>query len=38
VAIEKFLAVYNESAAPFEWTKVRVTQKSPESKYANFLQ
>ena len=37
VAIEKFLAVYNESAAPFEWTKVRVTQKSPESKYANFL-
>jgi transposase len=36
-AIERFLKVYNDSAAPFEWTKIRVSKKSPESKYANFI-
>lgn len=36
-AIEKFIRTYNESAEPFQWTKVRVTQKSPESKYANLI-
>lgn len=36
-AIEKFVKVYNERATPFEWTKVRVAQKTPESKYANII-
>lgn len=35
--IESFLKAYNETAAPFEWTKIRVSQKSPESKYANLI-
>ena len=34
--IDAFIAAYNEDAAPFEWTKVTVTQKTPASKYANF--
>ena len=29
-AIESFLKVYNETAAPFDWTKIRVSKKSPE--------
>jgi transposase len=36
-AIENFLQAYNETAAPFEWTKIRVSKKSPESKYANMI-
>jgi hypothetical protein len=36
-AIESFLRAYNETAAPFEWTKIRVSKKSPESKYANLI-
>lgn len=36
-AIEKFVQVYNENAEPFQWTKIRVTQKTPESKYANLI-
>ena len=36
-AIESFLQAYNETAAPFEWTKIRVSKKSPESKYANII-
>lgn len=28
-AIEKFIAVYNQSGMPFAWTKVRVSQKTP---------
>jgi transposase len=36
-AIEAFIRVYNERAEPFQWTKVRVKQKTPESKYANFF-
>ena len=35
-AIEKFIGVYNERAMPFVWTKIRVKQKSPESKYTNL--
>jgi hypothetical protein len=35
--IESFLRAYNETAAPFEWTKIRVSKKSPESKYANLI-
>jgi len=36
-AIENFLQAYNETASPFEWTKIRVIKKSPESKYANII-
>jgi len=36
-AIEKFVAAYNQGAMPFAWTKVRVSQKTPQSKYANFF-
>jgi transposase len=36
-AIERFLKAYNDSAAPFVWTKIRVSKKSPESKYANLI-
>lgn len=35
-AIERFVAAYNQDAMPFEWTKIRVTRKTPESKYANL--
>ena len=31
-AIESFLRAYNETTAPFEWSKIRVSKKSPESK------
>jgi transposase len=30
-AIEAFIRDYNENAEPFQWTKVRVSQKTPES-------
>jgi transposase len=36
-AIENFLKAYNENASPFEWTKIRASKKSPESKYANLI-
>lgn len=36
-AIEAFIRVYNENAEPFQWTKVRVKQKTPESKYSNLI-
>ena len=35
-AIEKFIQAYNPTACPFEWTKVNVTSKTFESKYANL--
>ena len=36
-AIENFLQVCNESAAPFEWLENPNGQKSPESKYAYII-
>jgi transposase len=36
-AIEKFVAAYNQSAMPFEWTKVRVSPKTPRSKCADLV-
>lgn len=36
-AIERFVKTYNEHAAPFQWTKIRVSRKTPESKYANLI-
>lgn len=35
--IEAFIAAYNTRAMPFVWTKIRVSQKTPESKYANLI-
>ncbi len=35
-AIDDFIAVYNQSAAPFEWTKVAVAPKTLASKYASL--
>lgn len=35
-AIERFIAVHNQEAMPFVWTKIRVNQKTPESKYADL--
>ena len=35
-AVENFIQTYNETATPFNWTKVRVKQKTPQSKYANL--
>ncbi len=35
-AIDDFIAVYNQSAAPFEWTKVAVAPKTLASKYVNL--
>jgi transposase len=36
-AIEKFVAAYHQSAMPFEWTKMRVSQKTPQSKDVNLF-
>jgi transposase len=36
-AIERFIVVYNQTAMPFVWTKVRVWQKSPLGKYAELI-
>jgi hypothetical protein len=36
-AIERFIAVNNETAMPFVWTKVHVSQKSPHCKHAEFI-
>jgi transposase len=35
-AIDKFVKVYNKSAAPFEWTKAVVHPTGPKSKYADL--
>jgi len=35
-AIDKFVAVYNKSAAPFEWTKAVVHATGPKFKYADL--
>jgi hypothetical protein len=33
--IDAFVAAYNNTAHPFEWTKQVVFAKHPKSKYAN---
>ena len=35
-AIDAFIKAYNQSAAPFEWTKVSVRAKRLEDKYSNL--
>jgi transposase len=35
--IDAFIAAYNEEAAPFEWTRVRVNAKTFAGKYANLF-
>lgn len=35
-AIDEFIAAYNETAAPFAWTKAEVGQKQPKNKYADL--
>jgi len=35
--IDAFIAAYNQNATPFQWTKINVHAKSPQSKYANLL-
>jgi len=35
-AIDDFVNVYNQSAAPFEWTKAVVFQSAPNAKYSNL--
>jgi len=35
-AIDAFIKAYNQTAAPFEWTKVKVYPKSLSSKYASL--
>ena len=35
-AIDKFVKVYNEQAAPFEWTKAVVHPSSPKRLYSNL--
>jgi transposase len=34
--IDAFIEVYNQTAAPFEWTKVKVSSKKLEHKYSNL--
>jgi len=34
--IDAFIQAYNRTAAPFEWTKVKVSSKKLEHKYANL--
>jgi transposase len=36
-AIDDFIAAYNPKARPFVWTKVKVRQKTPASKYADLI-
>ena len=36
-AIDDFIAAYNPKAHPFAWTKVKVHQKKPASKYADLI-
>jgi transposase len=35
-AIDAFIKIYNQTAAPFEWTKVNVQSKKLENKYSNL--
>lgn len=35
-AIDDFVTVYNEKAAPFEWTKAVVFQSGPKQKYSDL--
>lgn len=35
-AIDKFVSVYNKTAAPFEWTKAVVHPTAPKPKYADL--
>jgi hypothetical protein len=35
-ALENFTAYYNQSAMPFVWTKVNVSRRTSEGKYANL--
>jgi transposase len=35
-AIDKFVAAYNQTAAPFEWTKAVVHPTAPKPKYADL--
>jgi len=34
--IDAFIKAYNQTAAPFEWTKVKVSSKKLEHKYSNL--
>ena len=36
-AMDAFIKAYNQTAAPFQWTRVRVSQKSFGSKYSNLI-
>ena len=36
-AMDAFITAYNKDATPFQWTKVRVSQKSFASKYSNLI-
>ncbi len=35
-AIDRFIAAYNETATPFEWTKRQIRNVHPHSSYANL--
>jgi hypothetical protein len=35
-AIDDFVNVYNQAAAPFEWTKAVVFPSAPKMKYSNL--
>ena len=35
-ALDAFIAAYNQTAAPFEWTRANVRAKTFDAKYANF--
>jgi hypothetical protein len=35
--MDDFIAVYNPKAHAFAWTKVKVHQKTPASKYADLI-
>jgi transposase len=35
-AIDEFVAVYNQTAAPFEWSKAVVFQSAPQAKYSDL--
>jgi transposase len=37
-AIDDFVSVYNQTAAPFEWKKAVVFASKPKSKSSNFMQ
>jgi len=35
--IDAFIAAYNQEAAPFEWTRIKVSAKTFTGKYANLF-